>query len=119
QRVLELRGDNSLVDLDDALRQAFRHDPMDHLGGFFVCTGGGRERETLATINPISGLEEGKDWELAELRLEAGDELTYVYDFGDWIEHVVQVEAVLPPQPGITYPRQVRRDAGSAKKRAR
>jgi hypothetical protein len=117
QRVIEACGDNTLVDLDMALRQAFRHDTSDHMSGFFVRTGGGRGKETLATINPFGGMEEGEDLELAELDLEPGDELTYVYDFGDWVEHTITVEAVVPPKPGTEYPRVIGRTA--TRKRAR
>jgi hypothetical protein len=107
RRVIEARGDNTLVDLDDALRRAFRHDTMDHLGGFFVPTGGGRGQEELATINPLGEVVEGEDLELAQLNLEPGDELIYVYDFGDWVEHTIEVQAVVPPEPGVEYPREV------------
>jgi hypothetical protein len=29
---------------------------------------------------------------------------TYVYDFGDYWEHMIKVEKVLPPDPKLTYP---------------
>jgi pRiA4b ORF-3-like protein len=119
QRILEAQGEDTLVDLDDALRRAFGHDTMDHMGGFFVRTGGGRARQTLATINPLGEVMDGEDLELAELDLEPGDAMSYVYDFGDWIEHTIQVEAVVAPEPGATYPRQVGRGTTSGGKRAR
>ena len=34
-----------------------------------------------------------------------GDRVTYVYDFGDDWEHLIAVEAVLPAEPGVAYPR--------------
>jgi hypothetical protein len=117
QRLLEARGNNTLVELDRALRRAFRHDTMDHLSGFFVRTGGGRGQEELGTINPLGEVVEGEDLELAELNLEPEDELTYVYDFGDWVEHTIKVEAVVPPQPDVEYPRQVdRRRTGRSRR---
>ncbi len=34
-----------------------------------------------------------------------GARLRYEYDFGDGWEHDIVVEKVLPPEPGVTYPR--------------
>jgi hypothetical protein len=34
-----------------------------------------------------------------------GDRMTYVYDFGDGWTHRLTVEKVLPPEPGVRYPR--------------
>jgi hypothetical protein len=34
-----------------------------------------------------------------------GDRIRYTYDFGDWWELDIVVEAVLPAEPGIRYPR--------------
>ena len=45
------------------------------------------------------------DRTIAELRLEVGDRLLYVYDFGDWVEHVLELEAIEEPEPKVTYPR--------------
>lgn len=42
---------------------------------------------------------------LSSLGLSAGSSLTYVYDFGDWWEHTVLVEAVRPPAEGEVVPR--------------
>ncbi|MCC2667669.1 MAG: Plasmid pRiA4b ORF-3-like protein [Armatimonadetes bacterium] len=118
QRVLELKGDNTLFHLDGLLRRAFGHDTSDHMSGFRVQTGGGRRPEWLATINPFGGIEEGEDYTLAELDLEPGVAWDYVYDFGDWIEHTLTVEAVVPAAPRATYPRLVG-TSGSAAKRKR
>jgi hypothetical protein len=98
--------------LDAVMRQAFRHDRSDHLSEFYVRTGAGRRGGTqgLGSITPFGAIE-GEDLELADLDLEPGDELTYVYDFGDWIEHTMRVEAVVTPEPGATYPREVRKTA--------
>lgn len=116
-RILELQGDDTLVDLDELLREAFGHDVMDHMGGFYVRTGRGERPEWLAAINPLGELEEGEEYELAELHLEPGDQWGYVYDFGDWIEHTLTVEAVVPVEPGVTYPRLVERGPAPVKRK--
>ena len=118
QRVVEARGDNTLAELDDALRNAFRHEP-DHMSGFCVRVGGSERPVWLATFNPFGETEEGTDHELAELNLEPGAECTYVYDFGDWIEHTVTVEAVLPSAVRVEYPRRVLRPGPAPKRQAR
>jgi hypothetical protein len=33
------------------------------------------------------------------------DRFTYTYDFGDGWEHEILVEKILPPEPGVRYPR--------------
>src|SRR5262249_49190629 len=41
----------------------------------------------------------------AGLGLKPSDELKYVYDFGDWVEHRLTLEEVAEPEMGGTYPR--------------
>ncbi len=41
---------------------------------------------------------------LRDLGLTQGSEFSYVYDFGDWWEHRLQVEAVFAPLPAEAYP---------------
>ena len=36
--------------------------------------------------------------------LQVGDQLKYVYDFGDDWRHVVSLEEILPRQKGVDYP---------------
>ena len=42
---------------------------------------------------------------LRELGLREGSEFTYVYDFGDWWEHRIVIEAVSPLHAGEVVPR--------------
>ncbi|HEU4753891.1 MAG TPA: hypothetical protein VFU47_12355, partial [Armatimonadota bacterium] len=118
RRVLELKGDQTLQELDTALRRAFRHDRSDHLSGFAVQAGPRRPEVWLAIFNPFSGLHEGEDYALADLNLEPGDEWSYTYDFGDWIRYTITVESIAPAQPRVTYPRLVTHP-GPSTKRAR
>lgn len=46
-----------------------------------------------------------KSTQLRRIAPEAGGRFLYTYDFGDNWEHLVQVEKVLPPGPGVAYPR--------------
>lgn len=109
-RRLELQGRHTLADFDRELRDTFNHDPGDHLGGFWKLIRRGESRRfrevELGTVEPFGG-GEGSDSKLASLDLKPGDELKYVYDFGDWIEHRLTLEAIGEPQAGVKYPRLV------------
>jgi hypothetical protein len=106
-RLIEIQGKQTLTDFDDILRDAFNHDPSDHLGGFWklIRRGqGNRFREMeLGDVDP-SGEGTGAKLKIAELGLSVGDRLKYVYDFGDWIEHEISLEAVEPSKAKTKYP---------------
>ena len=89
---------------------AFNHD-WDHMGGFWklVPRGGktkrARYREVdIGSINPF-GEGDGADTPIAGLGLGIGDRLKYVYDFGDWIKHRIELEAIVEPDKDAKYPR--------------
>ncbi len=107
-RRIDIQGGQLLVHFDRILRQAFRHDTGDHLAGFWklVRRGTGqRFREVdLGSIDPF-GEGEGAEHALASLGLQPGDAMKYVYDFGDWIEHRLTLEEIVPPEASVTYPR--------------
>jgi hypothetical protein len=107
-RRIEIQGEQTLVDFDAILRDAFEHDTFDHLGGFWkrVRRGKGRRfREIdVGDVDPIGG-GSGAEVQVAGLRLEPGDELKYVYDFGDWIEHRLTLEEIVEPEAKAQYPR--------------
>ena len=49
--------------------------------------------------------DEGEDQLLASLNLKPGNVLKYVCDFGDWIEHYIELEAIGTPETDVAYPR--------------
>jgi len=107
-REIEIRGDQTLSELDGIMRDAFQHDPYDHLGGFWKRIPRGntkRFREVdLGTTNPFEE-EDGAAIRIGGLDLKAGDQLKYVYDFGDWLEHFLSLEGTLVVEKGVEYPR--------------
>ena len=107
-REIEIRGNQTLSTLDSILRDAFQHDPDDHLGGFWKRVPRGntkRFREVdLGTINPFEE-GDGAEIRIGSLDLKVGDQLKYVYDFGDWLEHFLALEETSAVQKGIEYPR--------------
>jgi hypothetical protein len=108
-RRIEIRGDQTLGDLDAALREAFGHDALDHLGGFWIPRGHGKRSLDLGHVDPDGG-GPAADLYVAQLELEPGRKLRYVYDFGDWIEHHLLLEEVMEPEEGAEYPREVGRN---------
>ncbi|MBP8058733.1 MAG: hypothetical protein KA314_23105 [Chloroflexi bacterium] len=106
-RQIEIQGGQTLGEFDRELRGAFDHDFFDHMSGFWQIIPRGntsRTREVdLGNINPL-GEGDAAAVKIASLNLKPGDKLKYVYDFGDWIEHVLEVEAVAAAEPEITYP---------------
>ena len=66
---------------------------------------GKRFREIdLGDVDPLGG-GSGAKLRIAGLDLQEGSELKYVYDFGDWIEHEITLEAIESPQADAEYPR--------------
>ncbi len=106
-RCIEILGGQTLADFDRQLRLHFEHD-YDHMSGFWklIKRGkGNKGREIdLGSLNPF-GEGEMADKLIAELDLNPEDRLKYVYDFGDWIEHDITLEAINAPEEGIKYPR--------------
>ncbi len=107
-RRIEIQGGQTLGDFDYVLRTAFEHDHGDHLSGFWKRVRRGKSRRyreiDLGSINPFDG-GEAEDLSVAGLQLQPGDELKYVYDFGDWIEHLITLEELVEPEKDVKYPR--------------
>ena len=112
-RRIEIQGGQTLAEFDQILRDAFQHDPSDHLSGFWkqIRRGTGKRfREVdLGDINPY-GEGSGADLRVAGLGMAPGDQLKYVYDFGDWVEHIITLEEIVEPEEGAEYPRVIARN---------
>jgi len=106
-RIIEIQGSQTLAQFDKILRKAFNHDSSDHLGGFWKMVRRGqtnRSREIeLGDVEPFGG-GTGAKLKIAEIGLNVGDKLKYVYDFGDWVEHEILLEAIEPPKAKTKYP---------------
>lgn len=114
-REIEILGKQTLADLNSILVNGFNHD-SDHLGGFWKLvprkgnSGKIRYREVdLGDVDPL-GEGDGADIKIAEIGLSEGDKVKFVYDFGDWIEHVLTLEAIVQSQTSIKYPRETARN---------
>lgn len=107
-RRIEIKGGQTLRDFDGIIRSAFEHDFFDHLGGFWKLVRRGNSKNfremDVGTVEPFGG-GDGAAVQVAALGLEPGDQMKYVYDFGDWVEHLLELEAVGKAEPGVEYPR--------------
>ena len=124
-REIEIQGKQTLADLDIALRDAFNHDVFDHMGGFWKLIPRAAQAKTMSKrssgraarmrevaigdVEPMGG-GDGARIKVAELGLAVGEQLKYVYDFGDWIEHQLTLQALEAPQSNLKYPREVARN---------
>lgn len=88
---IKIRGNNSLVDFDEVIREAFNHDTWDHLSEFVEQQG--RYKKSFGVIYPDGG-GEGADITINSLDLNIGDGLMYIYDFGSNIEHIIILEDI-------------------------
>jgi hypothetical protein len=106
-RRIEIQGGQTLAEFDDIIRDAFLHDHFDHLSGFWKLVRRGTSRRfrevDLGNINPFEGGQAG-EVRIADLEMIPGEALKYVYDFGDWIEHRIELETINDPEPGADYP---------------
>lgn len=99
RRVVEVPGEASLAVLHEVVQDAM-----------------GWEHSHLHEFN-IAGARYGlpdPDWDTGTAdeskvklfgQLATGEEVGYVYDFGDNWHHILTVEAVTGPEPGVRYPR--------------
>ncbi|MBU4374681.1 MAG: hypothetical protein KJ714_09680 [Euryarchaeota archaeon] len=100
-RRIEIKGNQTLGDFDNIMREAFNHDTWNHLSEFFR---GRWPQGGFGEINPDGG-GSGVKKRINQLSLSEGDKLGYIYDFGDEIQHVVTLEKIVESERGIEYPR--------------
>jgi hypothetical protein len=117
--MIEIQGKDTLEDFNRILVDVFDLD-FDHLGGFWklvppLAHGGAKRGVTryrevdLGSVDPFGG-GEAADVTIAELELGVGSKMKYVFDFGDWIEHILTLEAIEAPRPDAKYPREAKRN---------
>jgi len=97
-RRLEIPSGVTLDQLHEIIQRAFGWDGS-HLWAFETRAG------TYGIPDPEFGHRSATAATLADLAKRKGSRLRYVYDFGDDWVHDIEVEAVLPAEPGVAYPR--------------
>ncbi len=90
-RRIEIKGDQTLRDFDDIIRQAFNYDTWDHVSGFFSGLAW-KSKELGEMIPDNSGF--GEKRKINDLNLSKGNKMEYVYDFGANINHIIILEDI-------------------------
>jgi hypothetical protein len=114
-RVIDIRGDQTLDDLHEAIFDAFERYDM-HLYEFQI---GGRAPMDLRAVRyglPEDNGEDEKDAEAArieDLHLAIGEIFFYWFDFGDDWMHEIRLDAILTSEGGEHYPRLVKKQGTS------
>lgn len=110
-RRIEIKGSDSLGDFDQEMRNAFEHD-WDHLSEFFYKPPDRGRHGRWEGYGSHNTFESGHADEIlvAELGLEVGSQLKWVYDFGDWVEYFVKLEGVTQASEDVEYPRLVEKN---------
>jgi hypothetical protein len=107
-RIIEMKGSQTLGDLDNAIRDAFKYDTGDHLSEFF--RGKVWRSEGYGEISPGGGGPGGRR-RADSLDLMEGQQIEYVYDFGDDVQSVITLEKITEQRDGeetqTRYPRVV------------
>lgn len=88
---IEIRDDQTLGVFDEIIREAFNYNEWDHLSTFF--SGRAWKSENFGHIEP-GGQGGGANILINQLGLSEGDNLEYVYDFGDDIQHIITLEKI-------------------------
>jgi len=114
-REIEIEGSQTLADMDHQLRISFQHDSFEHLSGFWkmIVRGSSARKKyrevEIGKVNPFENSGES-DTAIVALKLQTNDRLKYVYDFGDWIEHTLELKAIHEPVKGSELPREIARN---------
>jgi hypothetical protein len=92
---------SNLLDLHDVIQRVMPWEDY-HLHEFNI--GDVRYGDPQAEEGEDVDIQDELDYALKELKISAGDRLSYIYDFGDSWEHTLEVEKVMPLEKGIRLP---------------
>lgn len=98
-RRIQVPGNLDLIDLHD-ITQVFMGWDNDHLFEFVI--GDVRYQDEHEDDN--RGIKNAYNTRISSVFVRKGSKGAYIYDFGDYWEHEVLVEAISDPEPGVKYP---------------
>ena len=101
-RILQIKGSASLGKLHDYI-QGVMGWTNSHLHEFIIKGLSYGSDEQFGEEMDDHDMHDEKTIRLNKL-LKEGDSFEYIYDFGDYWEHDILVEKILPPKEGVYYP---------------
>ena len=103
---IQVRGNDTLGDLDAVMREVFGLDMFEHLAEFSLSVSHGKQKQAqpFGVIDP-AGEHAACRVRLAGLGLAPGARLEYLYDFGDAAQYTLVLEAIEEPEAKARYPR--------------
>ena len=98
-RIIEIGGNQTLATLDGAIQDAFDHE-WGHLSEFTIrgMTFGPKEAAAETEFDRTT------DVKINSLDLRVKEPIKYIYDFGDYIEHIIELLETKPKVEGQKYP---------------
>ncbi len=120
-RTIEILGDGTLEDLHRVIFEAFGRDE-EHLFEFQFGGKGpydpkarryGRAEFQDDSMDGETAMGDALATTLGSLKLKVGASFGYWFDFGDDWRHQVRVESIGPAEPGVRYPRIVKKQGRS------
>ncbi len=99
-RRLLVRSDTTIDEFHHILQISFGW-LDDHLHQFLIHA----KRYGQSRSGGVAFTDDPRQIKLADFGLRVSEKFLYEYDFHDHWQHLIRVEAILPSQPGKTYPR--------------
>ena len=101
-RILQVKGNCNLGKLHHYI-QGVTEWTDTHLHEYKIKTSGYLDIEQMDESMDETDVFDEQKYRLNKL-LSEGDSFVYIYDFGDYWEHDILVEKIIPPKDGVYYP---------------
>ena len=101
-RILQIKGNANLGKLHDYIQGVMGWKDC-HLHEFKIKEQSYRAYEQMYEEIDEPDMHDEGEYRINKL-LQEGDSFQYIYDYGDYWEHQITVEKIIPPEDGIYYP---------------
>ena len=101
-RILQIKGNASLGKLHDYIQGVMGWDDC-HLHEFNINGQRYRAEEQMYEDIDEPDCHDEREYRINKL-LKEGDSFQYIYDYGDYWEHEITVEKIIPPEDDVYYP---------------
>ena len=101
-RILQIKGNANLNKLHHYIQGAMGWTDS-HLHEFKINGQRYQANEQMYDDVDNPDMFDERDYQINKL-LKEGDSFEYIYDYGDFWEHEIKVEKIIPPEDGVNYP---------------